>query len=418
MHISIYARVSTAEQRDGRTIQSQLEELKRVALAQKHVVVRSYTDDGFSGALLNRPGLDRLRDEATQGDFEGVLVNDVDRLSRDVAHLAVVRRDLERKKVKLLFSKLPNDTGPLNNFMVNILGSFAEFERALIADRTRRGKRHKTEDRGLIMGNVPPYGYDYVKKDKDRGIEGCYTINKPEAEVVREMFSWVVDEGLSVRAVMRRLNEQEIPARHSSSWAKSSTARVLANETYAGTTHYNKHNTMPYTSDEYRPPKRRLRRRADWVPITLPSHLHLISKDTFERAQEQRRKSRVHSPRGSRYFYLLRVCSATLRSLREVVQQHAVSRQALLSMQQPVWLEDHPCARRGGGSLGRRRAPRPRPYPPCLAGESVQHGCEVAGAGHQGQERREPDERRRRGERRETNPRRLPQRPDHDGPVC
>ena len=96
---------------------------------------------------MARPELDRLRDDARAGRFQAVLINDVDRLARDVTHLGVIKRDLEKNNVRVIFRKLPSETSPISNLMVNILGSFAEFERELIIDRTRRERRHKIEHR-------------------------------------------------------------------------------------------------------------------------------------------------------------------------------------------------------------------------------------------------------------------------------
>jgi len=189
MRCAIYCRVSTEEQKEGRTIDSQIRELEDFAQANSHVVTDRYIDDGWSGSILNRPKLDRLRDKADKGLFEAVLVNDVDRLSRELTHLGVIKKDLEKKNVKLIFKKLPNNGDPISNFMVNMLGSFAEFERELITDRTRRGRRYKVEVRKLIQGNVPPYGYTYAKKDKEKRIEGHYEINEQEAEIVKMIFN-------------------------------------------------------------------------------------------------------------------------------------------------------------------------------------------------------------------------------------
>src|SRR5262249_49443843 len=153
--VATYARVSTDEQREGRTIDSQVKDLERFADLHNHTIVRRYTDEGWSGSLLNRPALDQLRDEATDGLFEAVIVADVDRLSRDVPTLAVVKRDLEHRRAALIFKNLQNTNPPLAIFMVNIWGSFAEFERALITDRPRRGRRYKVQERKVIMGNLP-----------------------------------------------------------------------------------------------------------------------------------------------------------------------------------------------------------------------------------------------------------------------
>ena len=312
MRVALYSRVSTDEQKQGGTIESQIKELENFAASRGHTVVEKYVDEGWSGSLLSRPALDALRDAAEQRVFEAVLINDVDRLSRDIANLAVVKRDLERKGVEVIFRKLPTEKGPLSDFMVNILGSFAEFERAMITDRTRRGRRYKVQERKLIIGNKPPYGYNYVKKDRDHGIEGHYEIHPEEARIVRTMYEWVANEGLSDRAVVRRLRELAVPARHGP-WAWSSVHRVLTNETYVGITYYNKLEVVdgqqPSTrkrKNRYKTTVRRLRSRDQWIPIPLPSHVHIIERDLFDRVQSQRRLNRVFSPRNVKHFYLLR----------------------------------------------------------------------------------------------------------------
>src|ERR1035438_8707072 len=132
MRLAIYARVSTDEQREGQNIDSQIAELEHFSRDKGWPIVETYKDDGWSGGVMERPELDRLRDDAQKGVFEAVLINDVDRLARDVAHLGVIKRDLEKKGVRVMFRKLPTETSPTYNLMVNILGSFAEFERELI----------------------------------------------------------------------------------------------------------------------------------------------------------------------------------------------------------------------------------------------------------------------------------------------
>src|SRR6266481_3966008 len=161
LRLAIYARVSTEEQREGQNIDSQIAELERFAREKGSPIAGIYKDEGWSGGIMERPELDHLRDDAQKGVFDAVLINDVDRLARDVAHLGVIKRDLERKGIKVIFRKLPSDTSPTSNLMVNILGSFAEFERELISDRMRRGRRHKVEVRKQYMGCIAPYGYRY-----------------------------------------------------------------------------------------------------------------------------------------------------------------------------------------------------------------------------------------------------------------
>lgn len=313
MRCAIYCRVSTEEQKDGRTIDSQIRELEDFAQANNHIIIVRYIDDGWSGCILNRPELDRLRDDANKALFEAVLVNDVDRLSRELTHLGVIKKDLEKKNIKLIFKKLPNNGDPISNFMVNMLGSFAEFERELIANRTRRGRRYKVEVRKLIQGNVSPYGYTYIKKDKEKGIEGHYEINEKEAEVVKMMFDWVVKDGISQREVTRRLIKLRIPARKGSNrWGKSSIHKILTNETYTGITYYNKHQSVE--SDKHKNVKYykqrktglRLRPKDEWIPIPLPDSLKIIDKETFLAAKSQSDRNRAYALRNTKYSYLLK----------------------------------------------------------------------------------------------------------------
>src|SRR6266478_2079353 len=227
LRLGLYTRVSTEEQREGQTIDSQVAELERFSREKGWPIVGIYKDEGWSGGVMERPELDRLRDDAQKGVFDAVLINDVDRLARDVAHLGVIKRDLERKGIKVIFRKLPSDTSPTSNLMVNILGSFAEFERELIADRTRRGRRHKVEVRKLYLGCNTSYGYRYVPIDRATNAEGFLKIIPEEARVVRQMFEWVDREGLSARRLLNRLNERRIrPKKGAAKWAKSSVLRI------------------------------------------------------------------------------------------------------------------------------------------------------------------------------------------------
>lgn len=311
LRVALYARVSTDEQREGQTIDSQIAELNRFAESQGYQVVAIHKDDGWSGTLLARPALDQLRDEASKGAFDAVLVNDVDRLARDVSHLGVVRRDLERAKVRLIFRKIPGENSPTQNLLINVLGSFAEFERELIADRTRRGRRHKVEVRKLFLGSPAPYGYRYIRKDRVNGKEGELLIEPAEATMVRRIFALVDQEGLSVRQAVQRLNDLGLLGRHGRPWARSSVLRILRTETYAGTWHFNKH--LSCAPEKPRKPGRyqnlksstRRRPRSEWVPLELAEDLRLVTRDRWERVQRAIDHNRAFSPRNSKHFYFL-----------------------------------------------------------------------------------------------------------------
>ncbi len=312
--LAIYARVSTEEQKEGQNIDSQVDELERSARDHEWLITRIYKDEGWSGAVMARPELDRLRDDAQKGVFEAVLINDVDRLARDVAHLGVIKRDLEKKGIKVIFRKLPSDTSPTYNLMVNILGSFAEFEREMISDRTRRGRRHKVEVRKQYLGSNTAYGYRYTPIDRLTGKEGVLEIVPEEAAVVRQMFEWVDQEGLSAHRVLHRLDERKIqPKNGAAGWGKSSVLRILHNEMYAGVWYYNKFQGCepknPVTSQRYRKHAKcsmRQRPRDEWLPLSLPESLHIIPRQRWNRVQEQLRKNYCFSPRNEKHAYLLK----------------------------------------------------------------------------------------------------------------
>jgi site-specific DNA recombinase len=312
--VALYARVSTEEQREGQTIDSQIAELERFAKEKGWQIAGIYKDEGWSGSILGRPELDHLRDDASKGLFGIVLINDVDRLARDVSHLGIVKRDLERRGVQVVFKKLPSEKSPTYNLMVNILGSFAEFERELIIDRTRRGRRHKVEVRQQFLGTLAPYGYRYVPKDSAANKEGYLTIVPEEAAVVRQMFEWVDKEGLSSHAVVKRLTATKVtPRKGSPQWAKSSVLRILRNETYVGLWHYNKHEACeparPAKPNKYKrslKTSNRLRVRTEWVPLVLPDHLRIVEQYRWERVQTQVTQNTTFSLRNTKHAYLLK----------------------------------------------------------------------------------------------------------------
>jgi site-specific DNA recombinase len=314
VRLAIYARVSTEEQREGQNIDSQIVELERFSRDKAWPIVATYKDDGWSGGVMERPDLDRLRDDAQKGLFDAVLINDVDRLARDVAHLGVIKRDLEKKGIRVIFRKLPGDTSPTYNLMVNILGSFAEFEREMITDRTRRGRRHKVEVRKQYLGGNTAYGYRYVPKDRLAGAEGRLEVNSGEAAVVAKMFAWVDEEGLSARRVLNRLNELSVPPKMGAAqWARSSVLRILRSEIYSGVWYYNKfqgcepQNTA--ASPRYRKHgKSSVRRRpkSEWIPLALPDTLRIVPRERWERVQRQLDRNITFSPRNEKHAYLLK----------------------------------------------------------------------------------------------------------------
>lgn len=311
--VALYGRVSTEEQREGQNIDSQIGELERFAASNAWPIAGIYKDEGWSGSVLARPELDRLRDDASKGLFDAVVFNDVDRLARDVTHLGIIKRDLERHGVQVIFRKLPTESSPSYNLMVNILGSFAEFERELIADRTRRGKRYKVEVRKQYVGSHAPFGYRYIRGDKVAHKDGYLEVDPVEAPIVRQMFQWVDSEGLSARKVLQRLNATNTLTRKGGPWAKSSVLRVLRTETYCGTWHFCKYQSCvpekPVSAGKYRKRLKcsiRQRSKSEWLPVELPEHLRIVDRKVWDRVQDRLNRNITFSPRNEKHAYLLK----------------------------------------------------------------------------------------------------------------
>lgn len=141
MRVAVYARVSTESQEARGTIGSQLEVLRKRVAAERHQLVTEYCDDGYSGARLDRPGLDALRDAAEAGQLDAVWCLSPDRLARMYAYQVIVLDELARYGVSVLFHDTPLlDDDPQTHLLTQVQGVIAEYERAKIAERYRRGK--------------------------------------------------------------------------------------------------------------------------------------------------------------------------------------------------------------------------------------------------------------------------------------
>jgi site-specific DNA recombinase len=176
----------------------------------------------------------------------------------------------------------------------------------------------------LIWSNAP-YGYRYIPGKN--GQPGHPKIEEGEAEIVRQMFHWLVEDGISGRQITKRLNEMEIPPRRAARWHQASVRGILTNETYAGTAYYNRRVSIkpkkrrdPSVYPKKEKSSRRLRPREEWIPISVPA---IIDQETYERAQEQLKRNQWNAPRNTRYQYLLRrlvKCSCGL-AMNAIMQQ-------------------------------------------------------------------------------------------------
>ena len=211
---AIYARVSSDQQAEAGTIESQVRALReRVVQAGLQVSeVVEFIDDGYSGSTLIRPGLEQLRDLVALGGVEQVYVHSPDRLARKYAYQVLLLDEFFQAGVEIIFLNHPLGQSPEDDLLLQVQGMIAEYERAKILERSRRGKRHAAQNGDVAVLSGAPYGYRYITKQEGGG-QARYEIILDEAKIVRQIFHWLARERLSIGEVCRRLNKMDCQTR-------------------------------------------------------------------------------------------------------------------------------------------------------------------------------------------------------------
>lgn len=161
MRTAIYARISTVTHSQQHSIEEQISRLRACLLARGEAVADEHVfrDEGRSGATLNRPALDRLRDHVRLGDYDCILVTSPDRLARNYVHQMLLLEELERAGCRVEFLDQPVGDTPHDHLLLQIRSAVAEYERALIGDRMRRGRLARYRAGLLLPWTRPVYGY-------------------------------------------------------------------------------------------------------------------------------------------------------------------------------------------------------------------------------------------------------------------
>lgn len=325
---AVYARVSSEKQEQEQTIASQLEALYQAVAARGYALTAElvFVDEGYSGARLDRPGLERLRDVAAEGTVAAILIYAPDRLARHYAYQVVIIEELTRAGCEIIFLNHAFGASPEEQMLLQVQGVFAEYERALITERTRRGRLFAARQGRVNWGGNPPYGYRYVRKTDHTPSQ--LIIDPGEAAIVQQMYRWLVEEQLSSYAIQQRLTDQGLPTRghNAQGWAQSSVIHILRNPLYKGEAWYNRTQAadtrrprLQTGLKDLRPGNRRsrtLRPPDDWIPVRVPA---IIDADLWQMAQEQLAHNRARATRhNTHHEYLLRgllVCGRCGRRL-------------------------------------------------------------------------------------------------------
>jgi site-specific DNA recombinase len=311
---AIYARVSSDAQAQEQTIESQVADLRRrvsddaVALEDKNCFI----DDGVSGSTLNRPALERLRDAAYVGQFQRLYVHSPDRLARKYAYQVLVVDELQKLGIEIVFLNRAIGASPEEDLLLQMQGMFAEYERAKIMERSRRGKRHAATRGSVNVLSAAPYGYRYITRREGDG-QAAYEIHDEQAAIVRQVFEWVGRDRLSIGEVTRRLtNSDATTATGKQWWDRTTVWGMLKNPAYKGSAAFGKTRTGP------RRPQLRTQRGNSKTPRRIGSTYDtdaneqlsipvpaIVSVELFDVVQNQLTENRQRgreSRRGAKYL--------------------------------------------------------------------------------------------------------------------
>jgi len=311
---ALYARVSSGKQAKDKTIDSQVEALKEKIKADGGSLIEDlmFIDAGISGATLVRPELERLRDCAALGDVDRVYFLSPDRLARKYAHQALLLEEFSTAGVAVHFLNHAIGTTPEEELLLQMQGMIAEYERAKIIERHRRGKLHRAKGGSVNVLSGAPYGYSYIRKQLD-GEPAQYIINLQQAKTVRQVFHWIGVDRLSIGEVCRRLSEAEVPTQTGKTvWDRSVIWGMLQNPAYMGKAAFGKTKVgnlkahvrpQKHSAETPRKPYSTSRTDKDtWIGIPVPA---IVSEELFQMIQQQldenRKRARI-GRRGVRYL--------------------------------------------------------------------------------------------------------------------
>jgi site-specific DNA recombinase len=314
MRIAIYVRVSTQRQMQTQAIEQQLDRLQ--AHIQSHgweiLDENIFRDDGYRGATLNRPGLDRLRDTVKAAEVDRILITAPDRLARNYVHQMVLLEEIEQHGVEVEFLDHPMSHDPHDQLLLQIRGAVAEYERTLIAERMRRGRQTKLRAGILLPWTIPPYGHR-PNSDHPRDPVGVQ-IDETAAGAVHEMFVKYAQDYMGLFRLAKHFQDVGMPAPHGQRRWKPGTIRgILTNPTYTGQVYagrmcsqITRHRRSPTQSiGRVNTSSHRLTPPETWIPVaTIPA---IVTQELFDQVQAKLMHNQAFASRNNKaHAYLLR----------------------------------------------------------------------------------------------------------------
>jgi site-specific DNA recombinase len=294
--VALYARVSSDGQARDNTIASQIAALQERVAADGFRVLpdHAYVDEGYSGTILLRPALEKLRDAVAAGIVTRIYIHAPDRLVRRYAHQILLIEEFHRVGAEVIFLNHSIGGTAEDDLLLQVQGVIAEYERAKILERGRRGRRHAARSGSVSALTGAPFGYRYVRRDLGGGV-ARFEVVEEEAHIVRLIFAWIGLERASMREVCRRLERMGCQTRQGAArWYASTIHGMLDNPAYIGRAvlgrvHYGPARPRPrpirgHPLPSPRPTQRILAPREEWIEIPVPA---LVDPAMFEAVRAQ-----------------------------------------------------------------------------------------------------------------------------------
>jgi site-specific DNA recombinase len=303
--VVIYARVSSDEQARGYSLQTQEESCRSFCAERDYEVLADFSD-AHSGTELDRPGLNAAIDAVNALRPDVVVLHDVDRLGRETYVQAIAEHDLEKHGARIEYV-----LGGSDPLLIGIKKVIAVHENRQRNERSRRGMDGRVRAGYPLVGARPPYGYRSVSGAHRGHLEP----DPEEAPIVRQMFQWCADEGLTTYAIAQRLHAQQIPTRGDASavfakqagrcvWDPNTVVAILRDEVHKGLWHWNKTKRVKGQNAAGKDVTRQIPRpREEWMTVEVEPVVDVV---TWERAQRRLAQNKARATRNAKRAYLLR----------------------------------------------------------------------------------------------------------------
>lgn len=303
-HIAIYTRVSSMEQKNNYSLQTQLEACRKYAQSHNYAVLAEFSDI-HTGTELNRPGLDGLMKLVAAGNIQVVVVYILDRLTREPSYQAILEMEMTSAGVSIEYVQDRSENPSEATLTSATKATIAQQEMLQLVERGQRGKRARAQAGCVLsIGIRAPYGYDY----KSEPHKGWFIINEAEAKVVEQIYAWLL-EGHTYYAIAKLLHEQRTLTRGdlyegvykkagAGAWSPQTVERIVSSPTYKGIWHYGKTRREKVNGKTVQ----RKIPESEWITVPIPA---IIDEATWTLAQAYRPQSKYNRQLNKKGLYLL-----------------------------------------------------------------------------------------------------------------